>query len=150
MSRREIIPVDAAGGLIYRKADSTSPEVVMIYRWGKWDLPKGKREKGEDIADCAAREVSEELGIGKPKIIRELARSYHEYERNGKMWGKTVYWYIMTSNEQSFHPMTEEDIEDAKWVPIENAIKNVGYDTLRPVLQKLKDWLETGDINSKQ
>ncbi len=68
MSRREIVPVDAAGGLIYRKNDSEAPEVVMIYRWGKWDLPKGKREKNESIADCAAREVSEELGIKRPKL----------------------------------------------------------------------------------
>ncbi|HKI44909.1 MAG TPA: NUDIX domain-containing protein [Balneolales bacterium] len=141
MSRRDIIPVDAAGGLIYRQVDSEAPEVVMIYRWGKWDLPKGKREKDESIADCAAREVSEELGIKRPNIVHELARSYHEYERGGKMWGKTVYWYIMTSDEHSFHPMAEEDIEDARWIPIDEAIENVGYDTLRPVLQKMKDWL---------
>ncbi len=143
MNRREINPVDAAGGIIYRLNKSESPEVVMIYRWGKWDLPKGKREKNESIADCAAREVSEELGIEKPKIINEIARSYHEYERGGKMWGKTVYWYAMTSNANTFHPMAEEDIEAAKWMPLNEAIDTVGYETLRPVLQKLKDWLES-------
>lgn len=142
MNRREITPVDAAGGLVCRKSDTPSPDVVMIYRWGRWDLPKGKREKGESIADCAAREVSEELGIEKPAIVHELARSYHEYERNGKMWGKTVYWFVMTTKANSFRPMAEEDIEDAKWVPVDEAIETVGYDTLRPVLQKLKDWIK--------
>jgi len=143
MSRREIFPVDAAGGIVYRLNDSKSPEVVMIYRWGRWDLPKGKREKNESIADCAAREVSEELGIDQPEIVDEIARSYHEYERNGKMWGKTVYWYAMVTNAETFQPMAEEDIEDAKWVSLEEAIETVGYETLRPVLQKFKDWLES-------
>lgn len=142
MSSREVVPVDAAGGLIYRKNADGLPEVVMIYRWGKWDLPKGKREDGESTADCATREVSEELGIPRPEIDREIAHSYHEYERKGKTWGKTVYWYAMTTGADTFRPMREEDIEDAKWVSVDKAIECVGYDTLRPVLQKLKDWLE--------
>src|SRR6476646_10094607 len=47
-------PIDAAGGVVINEQDA----VLMIYRRGKWDLPKGKCDEGEEIAECALREVS--------------------------------------------------------------------------------------------
>lgn len=135
-------PVTAAGGILYRKKKNKSEaEVVMIYRWGKWDLPKGKWEKGETVEDCARREVSEELGIPKPEIITVLSTTYHEYERDGKLWGKTTHWFAMISEAAKFTPQVKEDIEKAKWIPISEAVNMVGYDTLRPLLLQMKEWL---------
>ena len=50
--------VKAAGGLV-RKKD----KFLMIYRMKKWDLPKGKKEKGERSKQTAGREVEEECNI---------------------------------------------------------------------------------------
>jgi hypothetical protein len=52
--------VFAAGGLIQDESD----RVLMIYRYHKWDLPKGKIEKGEDRRDAAIRESEEETSDG--------------------------------------------------------------------------------------
>lgn len=135
--------VTAAGGILFREISGTGgPEIVMIYRWDKWDLPKGKCEKGETVSDCARREVSEELGILLPEIETELGSSYHEYERNGKLWEKTTFWFAMPSDVQQFQPQTEEDIEQARWVSLSEAFEIIGYDTLKPVLVRLKAWLE--------
>ncbi len=43
-------------------------EILMIFRRGKWDLPKGKLDKGESLEACALREVEEETGLKKNKI----------------------------------------------------------------------------------
>ena len=48
----------AAGGLVKKRQD-----YLFIYRNGKWDLPKGKLENNEDLAECALREVEEELSL---------------------------------------------------------------------------------------
>ena len=58
--------IEAAGGVVKNPAD----ELLFILRLGKWDLPKGKIEKGEKIKEAALREVEEECGGGGLKIIK--------------------------------------------------------------------------------
>ena len=57
--------IKAAGGLVYNQEN----KLLMIFRNGKWDLPKGKLEEGESIENCAIREVEEECGISNLQII---------------------------------------------------------------------------------
>ena len=49
--------IEAGGGLV----SDAGGRVLMIFRNGRWDLPKGKLEPGERIEECAVREVSEEV-----------------------------------------------------------------------------------------
>ena len=51
--------IEAAGGLV----QNSNGDYLIIFRYGKWDLPKGKLETNERIQDAALREVSEETGI---------------------------------------------------------------------------------------
>lgn len=48
--------IEAGGGVT---ADPQG-NLLLIFRNGRWDLPKGKLEPGERIEDCAVREVGEE------------------------------------------------------------------------------------------
>ena len=51
--------VKAGGGVV----ENINSEILFIYRMKKWDLPKGKLDKGETIMECAKREVEEETSI---------------------------------------------------------------------------------------
>jgi hypothetical protein len=83
------IPVNkAGGGLVYNK----KREVLFIFRNGKWDLPKGGTNKGEDIESTAMREVEEETGVNGLKIIKKLQKTYHVFRRNGKYKLKITHW----------------------------------------------------------
>ena len=46
----------AAGGLVKKHQD-----YLFIYRNGKWDLPKGKLENNEDVAECAVIGIADKL-----------------------------------------------------------------------------------------
>ena len=59
--------IEAAGGAVVK-----DKKLLAIYRLGKWDLPKGKMERGESKEESAIREVEEECGISGLKIIKEL------------------------------------------------------------------------------
>lgn len=55
----------AAGGLV----KNTEDQWLLIFRLGKWDLPKGKLENGETPEAAALREVEEECGIKNCQLL---------------------------------------------------------------------------------
>ena len=86
--------------------------MLFIYRFDKWDLPKGKLEKGESIQECAIREVEEECGITNLSIDKELETTYHIFKRNEKMILKVTYWFLMRTNYSgNLTPQEEEGID---------------------------------------
>jgi len=119
--------IEAAGGLIF---NTERTKILMIYRRGKWDLPKGKIDEAESIKKAAWREVAEECGLKTHRIEDHLCDTYHVYEHKGKLILKKTYWYIMTAEEEVLTPQAEEDITKAIWIPIEeieNTIKEETY-----------------------
>ncbi len=89
---------------------------AFIKRRGKWDLPKGKLEKGEDIQECSLREVSEETGIKKLKLLGKRIITYHIYKQNEQWCLKETHWYNMyCDHKEDLCPQTEEDIELCAW-----------------------------------
>jgi 8-oxo-dGTP pyrophosphatase MutT (NUDIX family) len=104
--------IKAAGGLVTDPADQT----LFILRRGKWDLPKGKLEAGEDLETCAVREVEEETGLKDVKLSSLLLTTYHTYHESGKYILKESYWYEMKGDsKQRLVPQVEEDIQEIKW-----------------------------------
>jgi len=71
--------VEHSGGVIILAIEQGDVLFVKQYRHptGKdlLELPAGKLEKGEDPAQCAARELEEETGF-RPASVRELGRFY--------------------------------------------------------------------------
>ena len=105
--------MEAAGGLVFNK----DGDILMIFRNGKWDLPKGKLETGESIEECAIREVEEECGISGLIIENKIKDTYHTYNLSGKEILKRTYWYKMRTNfDGELVPQIEEGITKVSWV----------------------------------
>lgn len=134
--------ITAAGGVVYRK-EKDSFQVLLIFRRGVWDLPKGKVEEVESVRECAVREVAEEVGLQTlPAITHRLTETYHEYEQSGIRFGKTTYWFAMKLEsvpENGFKPQAEEDIEEVRWASLSKAKSLVGYANLADVLQSFEE-----------
>ena len=135
---KEKIPVcKAGGGLVYNK----NGEVLFIFRNGKWDLPKGGVEKGEEIEETAMREVEEETGVGKLSINRKLQKTYHIFKRGGKYKLKVTHWFEMESRyEGTPYPQANEGIEKAVWLKpdeIKEALKN-SYENIKLLFEEEK------------
>ena len=105
--------IEAAGGLVINDC-----KVLMIKRFGFWDLPKGKREEGEEEALCAVREVQEECGVTDDlTIIKELEPTFHIYEYKGVSVLKKTHWFHMeTTFTKELIPQLEEDITECSWI----------------------------------
>lgn len=126
---KKIPLVVAAGGVVTNKKG----KVLFIYRNDKWDLPKGKLDKGETIEECAIREVEEETGVKKLKIENFLQTTYHVFKRNGVYKLKEVHWFAMkTSYDGKLIGQKNEGIEKVKWkgpkkikMALENSYANI-------------------------
>ncbi len=105
--------IEAAGGLV----ENAAGELLMIFRYTRWDLPKGKLEPGERIEDCAVREVEEETGITAPERGEKLAVTTHFYRLDGEWTAKKTTWYKMKyKDSEPLVPQLEEDITAIEWV----------------------------------
>ncbi len=115
--KKKFPEIIAAGG----KVINNKSEILFIYRNKKWDLPKGKAEKNENIAQTALREVEEETGIKNLSIIKPLEKTYHIFKRGGKNYLKTTYWFEMKSDfNGKFKPQKKEGITRVEWIGTEN------------------------------
>ena len=126
--------VKAAGGVVKNKND----EILFIYRMKKWDLPKGKLDKGETILECAKREVQEETMVDvecKDKIVS----TWHTYTRNKKYVLKKTTWFRMLCLDDSkMKPQKKEKIEKVEWMKkstIDDILLN-SYKTLNFVIKE--------------
>ncbi len=129
--------VQAAGGLVKNESD----QALMIFRRGKWDLPKGKLDPGESLEDCAVREVQEETGLKKVKLIKPLVVTYHTYHEGTKFILKESHWYLMESSAtENLEPQTEEDIHEIRWVA-RNELNRYMPEAFPSVTDVLETWL---------
>lgn len=167
--------ITAAGGVVFRigrdekpvaglnqsghepgylnKQDSTrggtsAVQILLIYRNGFWDLPKGKRDVGESIPACAAREVAEEVHCEIPALLTMIARTEHTYEQGGKTIDKTTWWYSMVIKPGELLPQIEEGIQAVEWVDLAEARSRVGFDNLVTALDAFSQWFDNLQIAS--
>ncbi|MCO6498368.1 MAG: NUDIX domain-containing protein [Chitinophagaceae bacterium] len=126
----------AGGGIIFNGND----EILLIFRRGKWDLPKGKQEDGESDEESALRECTEETGLKNISIIRQFGSTFHVYRMHGERILKETKWYLMQwSGNETMTPQTEEDISELKWVSVFHLPEyfDKTYDSLKELLERL-------------
>jgi len=124
--------IKAAGGVVKNNND----QILFIYRLKKWDLPKGKLDKGETIRDCAKREVEEETKV-KVNLKQKIISTWHTYTRNKKFILKKTTWFKMDCVDDSkMKPQKKEKIEKVEWMN-NSTIKEIllnSYKTLNHVM----------------
>ena len=106
--------IEAAGGFV---RNLKTNHFLFIFRNKKWDLPKGRINKNEEVQKAAIREVEEETGVESLSITKPLNTTYHIFKRNRKYRLKKTFWYLMeTDYNGELTPEIKEGIEKAIWI----------------------------------
>jgi hypothetical protein len=112
--------IQAAGGLVLNEEN----EFLFIFRGCKWDLPKGRVEKGEKIKEAAVREVQEECGISNIIVHEFLITTHHIFYYNEKIKLKETQWFQMKSYDREIlTPQLEEGITDVVFKNKEDSVR---------------------------
>jgi len=130
------VKIIAGGGIVQNEEG----KILFQLRRGKWDLPKGKLEKGEKIEECAVREVEEETGLKNIELGELIDITHHNYTEKGKEIKKETHWFAMkVSGKQQLVPQVEEDILELRWVS-ENEVKDYLSDTFANIVEIVKKY----------
>lgn len=118
----------ASGGVVFN-----NDKLLMIFRNGFWDLPKGKIELNESELACAVREVEEECGIERLTVVKFLKYTYHTYVEDDQPILKKTSWFLMSSDyKKKLTPQKSEGISKVIWVSkneipykLDNSFENI-------------------------
>lgn len=123
----------AAGGVVWRRSDGGSLEILLVHRpkYGDWSLPKGKLNDGEAARDAALREVAEETGL-RCELGDELPSSSYR-DRRGRP--KIVRYWTMQPLGGRFEP--NDEVDEVRWLPVGEAVSALSYADDRELLTTL-------------
>lgn len=130
----------SAGGVIYKKTDNTF-EIALIAIKDKtiWTLPKGIIDTGEKTEATAVREIEEETGLT-GRVTDLLGQKSYWFFLKGEnvKCRKTVTYFLLEHVEGSIKKHCSE-VDDAIWIDIDEAIKQLSYKTDREIVEKARE-----------
>ena len=131
-----MIKVESFGIVPFLNENGTWKVLLILHREGNhWGFPKGKANPGETPLEAATRELKEETGLSVIQILREepLAEQY-QFRRKKEFIVKIVH-YFPALIEGSLQ-LQQEEIRDAKWLPVSEALKQLTFREARHILQE--------------
>ena len=132
------LPKEELGGAVVFRKDNGKAVLALVHDvFGYWTLSKGHLEKGENIETGTLREVREELGLIKPKIIDKIGEN--EYIAADPETGPTrrhVTYFLIEANDTKLKLESSGGLDDARWFEIEDLAGLKIYEDIRPLLEK--------------
>ena len=134
----------SAGGVVYRKEGDRLELLMIEDRYGKWTLPKGKQEAGEEVEETALREIREETGL-QGRIVRPLMTVNYQYDdpERGTV-DKDVHYFLVQCTARDAIPQLEE-ISRLEWLKPEEVRERqqqYGYPNNDAVLERALQLVE--------
>lgn len=143
--RKPVKRAHSAGGVVFRKDNSTASILLLKHESGKWMLPKGTIERGETPEEVALREVREETGISRVRVVADLGeeRYFFFWRSEDTYYDKTVRYFLLEFlGGEDAAPQSEEGFVACEWVPLGEALDRIKYKETREVVKRAKAYLE--------
>ena len=108
--------IESAGGLVCNRYH----HVLLMFKRGKWDMPKGRIEPGQGPVISALREVHEETGLNieKLNVQGKLVSTWHTTSHQNIKYLKKTHWFLMQydGDDDDTCPQVAEGIIECRWI----------------------------------
>ncbi|AIQ48799.1 NTP pyrophosphohydrolase [Paenibacillus sp. FSL R7-0273] len=133
----------SAGGVVYRRGSAGLEIQLIVDRYGRVALPKGKMEEGETVEETALREIREETGaVGMIRAPIDIIKYTYEHRTYGTV-DKEVHYFLVEAVGGITKAQAEE-INAVEWHGADAAWergKSRLYANNVPILQKAMSML---------
>ena len=133
--------VRSAGGLVY----NDNYHILLIFKRGKWDLPKGRFDEESDAMETALREINEETGLDRKQLTikGKLVSTWHTTRHKKIKYLKKTHWFLVHYNgdDADVSPQIEEGIIECRWVHLPD-LDTYRYMLLARIEYVIDFWLQ--------
>lgn len=142
----------SVGAVVFRVKDGKRQYLVIKYRNGHWEFPRGKMEDNETEHETMAREICEETGIAHVDIIpdfREVMRfSYmaHGHERSERIKDdacifvrKKAIFYLVQA--PKYCVQLSHEHQNYAWVAFRDALDLLTFDNAKNIITRAEERL---------
>lgn len=140
----EVLREPTAGGVIFRRDKEGKIEILLIQdAKDRWTIPKGHMEEGEDAKQTAEREVGEETGLKKVKVLNWLGKINFRYRRTNSLVLISQEIFLVQALGDTDDITPEDWMNGIKWFPAAEALDKIEYDDIQKLillaLKKIRD-----------
>lgn len=133
----------SAGGIVFRRGADGFRFLLINDIYHNWGFPKGHLEEGESPAEAALRETGEETGLDDLILQGPIRIIDWHFRFKGRPVHKFCHFFLLESPAAEPRPQVAEGITDARWHPLDDALRTLSYENARGVLRRAGEMART-------
>lgn len=143
---QEVVREPTAGGIVFRTTkDQNDIEILLIQdSKGRWTIPKGHIEPGENAKQTAIREIGEEAGLFHIEVLMWLGKIHFQYRRVDKLVLMTTQIYLVRSMDNHETPTKEQWMKGIKWFKFKDALDAIEYEDIEKLMLVARNKIRQG------
>jgi ADP-ribose pyrophosphatase YjhB (NUDIX family) len=132
----EVVREPTAGGVIYRRNQKSKEIEILLIQDAKdrWTIPKGHIEEGESAKETAEREIREETGLQKMKVLNWLGKINFRYRRASSLVLMTTEIFLVQAQGKTDELKPEEWMNGIRWFPANEALDKIEYEDIGKII----------------
>ena len=132
----EVVREPTAGGIVFRRNPKSREIEILLIQDAKnrWTIPKGHIEEGESAKTTAEREIKEETGLQRMKVLNLLGKINFRYRRQQSLVLMTTEIFLVQALGDTEKLKPEDWMSGIKWFPANAALDKIEYEDIGKII----------------
>lgn len=131
----EVVREPTSGGMVFRRNKKNEVEILLIQdAKDRWTIPKGHIEEGESAKETAEREIREETGLQKMKVMNWLGKINFRYRRATSLVLMTTEIFLVQAQGDTDDLKPEDWMNGIGWFSANEALDKIEYEDIGKII----------------